>query len=149
MPSVKVRSKSDWPQCAKCAGKISFLAGRAFAADQAINDGKGGHQDRHQQDIDEGQNGAKPVNVSPQLALHIAQHGTRAGDDATRVFQRKCRHRDFDQLAIARHAQGIIVSPAHQLVLTSVLQKAVQARIPVVIVGSPVALSTKDFAANR
>jgi ribose transport system substrate-binding protein len=49
--------------------------------------------------------------------------------------------------AIARHAQGIIVSPAHQLVLTSVLQKAVQARIPVVIVGSPVALSSKDFAA--
>ncbi len=49
--------------------------------------------------------------------------------------------------AIARHVQGIIVSPAHQLVLTSVLQKAVQARIPVVIVGSPVALSSKDFAA--
>lgn len=49
--------------------------------------------------------------------------------------------------AIARHVQGIIVSPAHQLVLTSVLQKAVQARIPVVIVGNPVALSTGDFAA--
>src|SRR5215469_16996272 len=49
--------------------------------------------------------------------------------------------------AIARRVQGIIVSPAHQLVLTSVLQKAVQARIPVVIVGSPVALSAKDFAA--
>jgi ribose transport system substrate-binding protein len=43
--------------------------------------------------------------------------------------------------------EGIIVSPAHQLVLTSVLQKAVQARIPVVIVGNPVALSTRDFAA--
>lgn len=49
--------------------------------------------------------------------------------------------------AIARHVQGIIVSPAHQLVLTSVLQKAVQARIPVVIVGNPIALSAKDFAA--
>jgi ribose transport system substrate-binding protein len=49
--------------------------------------------------------------------------------------------------AIARRVQGIIVSPAHQLVLTSVLQKAVQARIPVVVVGSPVALSSKDFAA--
>jgi len=49
--------------------------------------------------------------------------------------------------AIARHVQGIIVSPAHQLVLTSVLQKAVQARIPVVIVANPVALSTGGFAA--
>src|SRR4051812_39336654 len=31
--------------------------------------------------------------------------------------------------AVARHVQGIIVSPAHQLVLASVLQKAVQAHI--------------------
>jgi ribose transport system substrate-binding protein len=49
--------------------------------------------------------------------------------------------------AIARHVQGIIVSPAHQLVLTSVLQKAVDANIPVVVVGTPVALPAKDFAA--
>lgn len=49
--------------------------------------------------------------------------------------------------AIARHVQGIIVSPAHQLVLTSVLQKAVQAHIPVVVVGTPIALPEKDFAA--
>lgn len=49
--------------------------------------------------------------------------------------------------AIARHVQGIIVCPAHQLVLTSVLQKAVHAKIPVVIVGSPIALSASDFAA--
>lgn len=49
--------------------------------------------------------------------------------------------------AIAKHVQGIVVSPSHQLVLTSVLQKAVQAHIPVVIVGSPIALSPKDFAA--
>jgi len=51
------------------------------------------------------------------------------------------------ETAIARHVQGIIVCPAHQLVLNSVLQKAVQAKIPVVIVGSPVALSANDFAA--
>jgi ribose transport system substrate-binding protein len=51
------------------------------------------------------------------------------------------------ETAIARHVQGIIVCPAHQLVLTSVLQKAVQAKIPVVIVGSPIALSASDFAA--
>ncbi len=49
--------------------------------------------------------------------------------------------------AIARHVQGIIVCPAHQLVLASVLQDAVRANIPVVIVGSPIALSTKDPAA--
>jgi len=51
------------------------------------------------------------------------------------------------ETAIARHVQGIIVSPAHQLVLNSVLQKAVRANIPVVIVGSPIALSASDFAA--
>src|SRR5579863_9717554 len=51
------------------------------------------------------------------------------------------------ETAISQHVQGIIVSPAHQLVLTSVLQKAVQSKIPVVIVGTPIALSSKDFAA--
>jgi ribose transport system substrate-binding protein len=49
--------------------------------------------------------------------------------------------------AIAGKAQGIIVAPSHQLVLTSVLQNAVQAHIPVVIVGAPIALSPADFAA--
>jgi ribose transport system substrate-binding protein len=49
--------------------------------------------------------------------------------------------------AISQGVQGIIVSPAHQLVLASVLQKAVRTKIPVVIVGSPIALSAKDFAA--
>jgi ribose transport system substrate-binding protein len=49
--------------------------------------------------------------------------------------------------AVSRHVQGIILAPAHQLVLTSVLQRAVRAKIHVVIVGSPIALSEKDFAA--
>lgn len=49
--------------------------------------------------------------------------------------------------AISRHVQGIIVSPSHQLVLTSVLRKAVRAHIPVVIVGAPIALSVDDYAA--
>ncbi|MGA2806721.1 MAG: substrate-binding domain-containing protein [Terracidiphilus sp.] len=49
--------------------------------------------------------------------------------------------------AISSHVQGIIVAPSHQLVLTSVLHKAVQAHIPVVIVGAPIALSAADFAA--
>lgn len=48
--------------------------------------------------------------------------------------------------AISRHVQGIIVSPAHQLVLTSVLQKAVRAHIPVVLVGTPIALANKDYS---
>lgn len=51
------------------------------------------------------------------------------------------------QDAIARHVQGIIVAPAHQLVLASSLQQAEQAHIPVVVVGLPVVLSAKDFAA--
>lgn len=49
--------------------------------------------------------------------------------------------------AIDHHVQGIIVSPAHQLVLATVLQKAVAAKISVIIVGSPIALSAKDFSA--
>ncbi len=49
--------------------------------------------------------------------------------------------------AISGHLQGIIVSPAHQLVLASSLEQAEQARIPVVVVGAPVVLSAKDFAA--
>jgi ribose transport system substrate-binding protein len=49
--------------------------------------------------------------------------------------------------AISRHVQGIIVSPSHQLVLTSVLRKAEHAHIPVVIVGAPIALSVNDYAA--
>jgi ribose transport system substrate-binding protein len=49
--------------------------------------------------------------------------------------------------AISTNVQGIIVSPSHQLVLASVLEKAVRANIPVVVVGSPVALPAKDFAA--
>lgn len=49
--------------------------------------------------------------------------------------------------AVDRQVQGIIVSPAHQLVLASVLQKALQARIQVVIVGTPIALSDRGFAA--
>ena len=49
--------------------------------------------------------------------------------------------------AISRRVQGIIVSPAHQLVLASSLEQAEQAHIPVVVVGPPVVLSTKNFAA--
>jgi len=49
--------------------------------------------------------------------------------------------------AVSRHVQGIIVAPSHQLVLTSVLRNAVQAHIPVIVVGSPIALSANEYAA--
>jgi ribose transport system substrate-binding protein len=49
--------------------------------------------------------------------------------------------------AIDRHVQGIIVSPSHQLVLASVLRKAEMQHIPVVVVGTPIALPPRDYAA--
>lgn len=49
--------------------------------------------------------------------------------------------------AIAQHVQGIIVSPSHQMVLASVLRKAELAHIPVVVVGTPIALPPNDYAA--
>ncbi len=49
--------------------------------------------------------------------------------------------------AIAQHVQGIIVSPSHQMVLASVLRKAELAHIPVVVVGTPIALPASDYAA--
>jgi ribose transport system substrate-binding protein len=49
--------------------------------------------------------------------------------------------------AIARPVQGIIVSPSHQMVLASVLRKAEMSHIPVVVVGTPIALPPRDYAA--
>lgn len=49
--------------------------------------------------------------------------------------------------AIARHVQGILVSPSHQMVLASMLRKAELAHIPVVVVGTPIALPSRDYAA--
>lgn len=51
------------------------------------------------------------------------------------------------QNAISSHVQGIVVSPSHQMVLASVLRKAEMAHIPVVVVGTPIALPAKDYAA--
>lgn len=83
-------------------------------------------------------------------------HAVRAGADAAGIHtviaapQSVTDYTEQAQMvenAVARGVQGIIVAPAHQLVLTSVLEKAVQAHIPVVIVGTPIALSEKNFAA--
>jgi ribose transport system substrate-binding protein len=49
--------------------------------------------------------------------------------------------------AISAHVQGIIVSPSHQMVLASVLRKAELSHIPVVVVGTPIALPSRDYAA--
>ena len=49
--------------------------------------------------------------------------------------------------AISKHVRGIIVAPAHQLVLASSLTQAEQAHIKVVVVGLPIALPARDFAA--
>jgi ribose transport system substrate-binding protein len=49
--------------------------------------------------------------------------------------------------AISKHVQGIIVSPSHQLVLASVLQKAERYHISVVVIGAPIALPAHDFSA--
>lgn len=49
--------------------------------------------------------------------------------------------------AISAHVRGIIVSPSHQMVLASVLRKAELSHIPVVVVGTPIALPPKDYAA--
>jgi ribose transport system substrate-binding protein len=51
------------------------------------------------------------------------------------------------QNAITAHAQGIIVSPSHQMVLASVLRQASLSHIPVVVVGTPIALPARDYAA--
>ena len=46
---------------------------RAPAPDQAEDDGEGGDHRRNQQDVDEGQHRAQPVNVGAKAALNIAE----------------------------------------------------------------------------
>lgn len=49
--------------------------------------------------------------------------------------------------AVQQHVDGIIVAPSHQLVLASILKRAHQARIPVVVAASPIALSPDEYSA--
>ncbi|TCK73574.1 monosaccharide ABC transporter substrate-binding protein (CUT2 family) [Acidipila rosea] len=49
--------------------------------------------------------------------------------------------------AIGQHVDGIIVAPSHQLVLASILQRATQAGIAVVVAGAPIALPSSAYAA--
>lgn len=52
------------------------------------------------------------------------------------------------EAAIGRHVQGIIVAPTHQLVLASSLQRAMQAHIPVILVGAASSLPSEDYTAS-
>ena len=81
------------------------------------------------------------------VKANAASAGVRAEFAAPQSVTDYAEQAQMVENAVARHVQGIIVVPSHQLVLASVLQKAVKAHIPVVVVGTPIALSAKDFAA--
>ena len=72
--------------------------------------------------------------------LHVETAAPQAVTDYTEQAQ-------MVEDAIAHHVQGIIVSPSHQMVLASVLRKAELRHIPVVVVGTPIALPSRDYAA--
>ncbi len=72
--------------------------------------------------------------------IHVEMSAPQAVTDYTEQAQ-------LVENAIAQHVQGIIVSPSHQLVLASVLRKAELQHIPVVVVGTPIALPARDYAA--
>lgn len=72
--------------------------------------------------------------------IHVQMAAPQAVTDYTEQAQ-------LVENAIAQHVQGIIVSPSHQMVLASVLRKAEFQHIPVVVVGTPIALPSRDYAA--
>lgn len=72
--------------------------------------------------------------------MHVEMSAPQAVTDYTEQAQ-------LVENAIAQHVQGIIVSPSHQMVLASVLRKAELQNIPVVVVGTPIALPARDYAA--
>ncbi|HTX40647.1 MAG TPA: substrate-binding domain-containing protein [Acidobacteriaceae bacterium] len=72
--------------------------------------------------------------------MHVEMSAPQAVTDYTEQAQ-------LVENAIAQHVQGIIVSPSHQMVLASVLRKAELQHIPVVVVGTPIALPARDYAA--
>lgn len=72
--------------------------------------------------------------------LHVEMAAPQAVTDYTEQAQ-------MVEDAIAQRVQGIIVSPSHQMVLASVLRKAELRHIPVVVVGTPIALPSRDYAA--
>lgn len=82
-----------------------------------------------------------PARTNAEAAgIHIELSAPQSAADHTEQAQ-------IVENAVNRHAQGIIVSPTHRLVLTSVLERAAPAHIPVVIIGTPIAASDQDFAA--
>ncbi len=72
--------------------------------------------------------------------IHLEASAPQAVTDYTQQAQ-------LVENAIDRRVRGIIVSPSHQMVLASVLRKAELQHIPVVVVGTPIALPARDYAA--
>jgi ribose transport system substrate-binding protein len=84
---------------------------------------------------------SKEVQADANVAgIHVQMAAPQSVTDYTEQAQ-------LVENAISSHAQGIIVSPSHQMVLASVLRKAEMAHIPVVVVGTPIALPSRDYAA--
>ena len=84
---------------------------------------------------------------SRQLQADAAAAGIRVQMAAPQSVTDYTEQAQLVENAISAHAQGIIVSPSHQMVLASVLRKAELSHIPVVVVGTPIALPSKDYAA--
>ena len=84
---------------------------------------------------------------SSEIRRDAAAAGVRVDTAAPQAVTDYTEQAQLVENAIARHVQGIIVSPSHQMVLASVLRKAELAHIPVVVVGTPIALPPSDYAA--
>lgn len=84
---------------------------------------------------------------SNEIRRDAAAAGVRVDTAAPQSVTDYTEQAQLVENAIARHVQGIIVSPSHQMVLASVLRKAELAHIPVVVVGTPIALPPSDYAA--
>jgi ribose transport system substrate-binding protein len=84
---------------------------------------------------------------SRQLQADAASAGIRLQMAAPQSVTDYTEQAQLVENAISAHVQGIIVSPSHQMVLASVLRKAELSHIPVVVVGTPIALPSRDYAA--
>ena len=84
---------------------------------------------------------------SNEIRKDAAAAGVRVQTAAPQSVTDYTEQAQLVENAIAARVQGIIVSPSHQMVLASVLRKAELAHIPVVVVGTPIALPASDYAA--
>lgn len=82
-----------------------------------------------------------------QVQVGAAAAGIHVELDAPQSVTDYSEQEQMVENAISQHVQGIIVSPSHQLVLASALERAERSHISVVIIGAPIALPEHDFAA--